>query len=274
MVLTLENILTHIDEAGVCDIEEKFVEWSSRNTPDEEAAFYAMLVVGLTAGAELLDILCSFSGLAKRCRATVDKIKVKKYELFGNKQTAAMVGLSGLADLKQMCETIIKPGGAEGLSAFWGYYVLLALAESGETDIALDIIREYWGAMLDLGATIFWEDFDIKWAENAYRIDELPQKGKNDAHGDFGKFCYTQLRHSLCHGWASGPTSFLSRHVLGIKPIEPGYKKIQIEPHLGNLAYAEGKIPTPYGVITVRHERNDKDVKIDMSVPDGVEIIN
>lgn len=273
LVLTLENILTHIDEAGVCDIEEKFVEWSSRNTPDEEAAFYAMLVVGLTAGAELLDILRSFPELAKRCRTTADKIKARKYKLFGNKQVAAMVGLSGLADLKQICETIIKLGGAEGLSAFWGYYVLMALAELGETDFALDIIREYWGAMLDLGATAFWEDFDIKWAENAYRIDELPQKDKNDAHGDFGKFCYTQLRHSLCHGWASGPTSFLSRHILGIKPIEPGYKKIKIEPHLGKLSYAEGKIPTQYGVIRVRYERNDKDVKTGISVPDGIELI-
>lgn len=93
-------------------------------------------------------------------------------------------------------------------------------------------------------------------------------------NGDFGKFCYTQLRHSLCHGWASGPTSFLSRHVLGIKPIEEGYKKIKIEPHLGALVYAEGKIPTPYGMIMVRHERTDKDVKTDMSVPDGLEIVN
>ena len=150
---------------------------------------------------------------------------------------------------------------------------VFALAELGETDFALDIIREYWGAMLDLGATTFWEDFDIKWGENAYRIDELPQKGKNDAHGDFGKFCYKQLRHSLCHGWASGPTSFLSRHILGIKPIEPGYKKIKIESHLGELAYAEGKIPTPYGEIMVRHEKNDKDIKTDINIPDGVEII-
>lgn len=232
-----------------------------------------MLIVGLTAGAELVDILGSSGALAEQCRTAIDRIKSRHFELFGNKQAAAMIGLSGLADLKQICETIIKPGGAEGLSAFWGYYVLLALAELGETDFALDIIREYWGAMIDLGATTFWEDFDIKWGENAYRIDELPQKGKNDVHGDFGKFCYKQLRHSLCHGWASGPTSFLSRHILGIKPIEPGYKKIKIEPHLGELAYAEGKIPTPYGEIMVRHEKNDKDIKTDISIPDGVEII-
>lgn len=270
----LKNTLSHIDENGLCDISERFVEWSNRDTPDEEAAFYAMLIVGLTAGAELLDVLGSSGALAEQCRAVIDQIRLQNYELFGNKQAAAMIGLSGLMDIKRVCDTVIKPGGAEGLSAFWGYYVLWALAAAGETEFALNIIREYWGAMLDLGATTFWEDFDIKWTENAYRIDELPQKGKNDAHGDFGKFCYTQLRHSLCHGWASGPTSFLSRHVLGIKAIEPGYKKIKIEPHLGALVYAEGKIPTPYGVITVRHERNDKDVKTEIKVPDGVEIVN
>ena len=27
--------------------------------------------------------------------------------------------------------------------------------------MALDVIRTYWGAMLDLGATTFWEDFNI-----------------------------------------------------------------------------------------------------------------
>lgn len=270
----LKNALSHIDKNGLCDIPERFVEWSNRDTPNEEAAFYAMLAVGLTAGAELLDILGGSGTLSGQCRTAIDKIKARHFELFGNKQAAAMIGLSGLRDIKQVCDTVIKPGGAEGLSAFWGYYVLWALAAVEETEFALNMIREYWGAMIDLGATTFWEDFDIKWAENAYRIDELPQQGKNDAHGDFGKFCYTQLRHSLCHGWSSGPTSFLSRHVLGIKPIEAGYKKIKIEPHLGTLVYAEGKIPTPYGVITVRHERNEKDVKTDIRVPEGVEIVN
>ena len=28
---------------------------------------------------------------------------------------------------------------------------------------ALDIIRDYWGGMLDMGATSFWEDFDLAW---------------------------------------------------------------------------------------------------------------
>lgn len=268
----LGNTLSHIDENGVCDIDDKFVEWSNRDTPDEAAAFYAMLIVGLTAGAELLGILDGSGALAGQCEVAVDRIRSRHYELFGNKQAAAMAALSGLKDVKQVCDTVIKPGGAEGLSTFWGYYVLWTLAAAGETEFALDVIREYWGAMIDLGATTFWEDFDIKWAENAYRIDELPQEGKKDAHGDYGKFCYTQFRHSLCHGWASGPTSFLSRHILGVKAVEPGYRKIKIEPHLGNLTYAEGKIPTPYGVIEVRHELVNGQVKTKLSSPEDVEV--
>ena len=270
----LKNIISHTDEYGCCDIEEKFVEWSSKDTPDEETAFYAMLINGLTAGAELLGILGGSDELAGMCRETIERIGARKYELFGNKQTAAMAALCGLKDIKNVCSKIICPGGAEGLSAFWGYYVLQALDESGETDAALEIIRRYWGGMLDMGATTFWEDFDIKWAENAFRIDELPREGKKDVHGDCGRFCYTGFRHSLCHGWASGPTSFLSRRILGIKPTEPGYKKIIIDPHLGGLDYAEGKIPTPHGVITVRHENTPDGIKTDICVPDGVEIIN
>lgn len=43
---------------------------------------------------------------------------------------------------------------------------------------------------------------------------------------------------------------------------------------MGALVYAEGKIPTPYGVITVQHEMADGEVKTTVSVPEGVEIVN
>ncbi len=269
----LKNILSHINDDGCCNIRDKFVEWSNKDAYDEETAFYAVLVMGLTAGSELLGILGGSDELAVRCTEAIERIKARNYVLFGNKQAAAMAGLCGLKDIKNVCSKIIRPGGAKGLSAFWGYYVLQALDEAGETEFALEVMRRYWGGMLDMGATTFWEDFDIDWAENAFRIDELPQEGKKDVHGDCGRFCYTKFRHSLCHGWASGPTSFLSRRILGVKPAEPGYKKIIIEPHLGSLDYAEGKIPTPHGVIAVHHEKTSDGVKTNICVPDGVEVV-
>ena len=70
-------------------------------------------------------------------------------------------------------------------------------------------MKEYYGAMLDKGATTFFEDFDLDWIKNSCRIDELLKGNQLDLHGDFGKFCYKGFRHSLCHGWSVGPISFL-----------------------------------------------------------------
>ena len=95
--------------------------------------------------------------------------------------------------------------------------MLEALAKAGEYEKAIDIINTFWGAMLDLGATTFWEDFNLDWIPNAAPIDEPVPAGKKDIHGDFGAYCYPGFRHSLCHGWSSGPTTWLSDHVLGIK---------------------------------------------------------
>ena len=95
-----------------------------------------------------------------------------------------------------------------------------------------------------------------------------------DIHSSYGNYCYKGFRHSLCHGWASGPTTWLSAHVLGVKVLEPGCKKVAIEPHLGNLKWAKGTFPTPYGVIKISH-KVDADGKVisDVQAPQGVEIV-
>jgi hypothetical protein len=159
------------------------------------------------------------------------------------------------------------------MSTFYGYYVLQARALAGDYQGAMDCIRQYWGAMLDLGATTFWEDFDLDWTQNAGRIDELVPAGKKDIHGDFGNYCYKGFRHSLCHGWASGPTAWLSEHVLGVGVVESGCRVVRIEPHLGDLTWVEGTFPTPMGVIKVRHDKQaDGTIRSDIQAPAGVRI--
>jgi hypothetical protein len=152
--------------------------------------------------------------------------------------------------------------------------MLQAMAKAGNYQGAMDIIKTYWGAMLDLGATTFWEDFNMDWLPNAGRIDELVPEGKKDIHGDYGAYCYIGFRHSLSHGWASGPTSWLTEHVLGVKVIEAGCKTLKIEPHLGDLKFAEGSFPTPYGVVKIRHTKlANGQVKSDIQAPKQVKVI-
>jgi len=162
----------------------------------------------------------------------------------------------------------------QGVSTFYGYYMLEARAKADDIQGAINTIRDYWGGMLDMGATSFWEDFNVEWMKNAFRIDELPVAGKKDIHGDFGEFCYQGFRHSLCHGWASGPAPWLIAHVLGIQIAEVGCKTMRVKPFLGDLEWAEGSFPTPRGVIKVRHERQpDGSIKSAVSAPDGVNLI-
>lgn len=58
------------------------------------------------------------------------------------------------------------------MSTFMGYYILSARAMAGDIQGCLDCVREYWGGMLSLGATTFWEDL-YRWMENGAPIDEL-----------------------------------------------------------------------------------------------------
>jgi hypothetical protein len=56
--------------------------------------------------------------------------------------------------------------------------------------------------------------------------------------------------------------------------IEPGSKVIRIRPNLGDLAFAEGSFPTPYGVVTVKHVKQaDGSIKSEIKAPKEVKII-
>ena len=103
-------------------------------------------------------------------------------------------------------------GGAKGFSTFMSYYVLSAIASRDET-LAIELMKEYYGAMIDRGATTFWEDFNIEWLDGSGRIDEVPTD-KRDIHGDYGAHCYVGYRHSLCHGWSAGVVKFIKEHCL------------------------------------------------------------
>lgn len=271
----LERTVLLIDDSGSFTYDgNMFADWSSYNTPYAKTGVIATVALALKNGAELARILKNFS-LAEKCAQAYNRIDRSKLTYDGSKQVAALVAVSGLESYGKINKNILSENPLEGLSTFIGGYVLQARAEAGDIDGALEIIRKYWGAMLDFGATTFWEDFDLSWTENASPIDAPVPDGKKDIHGDFGRFCYKQFRHSLCHGWASSPTWFLTKYVLGVRVLEPGCKKLCIKPCLSNLEYAKGKYPTPYGTVTVEHIKDTSGkIKTTVDAPEEIEICN
>lgn len=238
------------------------------------AGYQALMVMAMEAGAEIGGWLGDRQ-MQSECRGALRRLRRHVPDHLRNKQAAAMLVLAGLADPGKVCRTVIARGGAEGFSTFYGYYMLEALAEGGLYDEALQIISNYWGAMLDLGATTFWEDLNYAHAAGAARIDEPVPAGKFDIHAESGAYCYKGLQPQPLPRLASGPHSPGFRgHVLGIVPLEPGCKSVAVRPHLGHLKWAEGTFPTPWGVIRVRHERGaDGKVSTSVSAPDGVRVV-
>ena len=271
----VNHLLTKIDKKGRELLDgNRFLDWpSSENQQGVNAGLHALMTMAMDCGEELFTIL-EDADMAAKCKDAAKRLRNYKPAHNHSKQGASLMALAGLMDAQKANKDVLSVGGSKNFSTFYGYYMLCAMAKAGDYTGALDRIREYWGGMLDLGATTFWEDFDIEWMHNAARIDELVPEGKVDVHGSYGNYCYKYFRHSLCHGWASGPTAWLSEHVLGIQVVEPGCKVIRINPNLGDLQWVEGTFPTPYGIITVRHEKqSDGSVKSTVDAPDEIKLL-
>ncbi len=271
----LKLLSTKIDDSGKEILEGgRFLDWpSSDNIPAIHAGLQSLMVMTFQAGAEMSKTLGNHE-MTELCQATVSKLKKHIPGFSESKQAAALMALSGLVTPEEANTEILAKDGVHKMSTFYGYYMLEARAKAGDFQGAIDNIREYWGGMLDMGATTFWEDFDITWMDNAGRIDEMPVEGKTDIHRAYGDYCYVGLRHSFCHGWASGPTSWLSQYVLGVQVVEPGCKVLKIDPHLGDLQWVEGSFPTPFGVVKIRHDKMpDGKIKSKVDAPKGVKIL-
>lgn len=273
----LEKTFDHV-LSGMKDgqwVAGNFLDWPTKH--NDAAATAGTQALALMAARETV-FLAETAGrttLADKARAMAAELSRLRPNPHGAKSAAAMLALAELRDPKEMFAQVLGANGHAGVSTFYGHYMLEAMSAAGEDQRALDTVRDYWGAMLDLGATSFWENFDFAWAENAFRIDELPVPGKRDIHGDFGEFCYPGFRHSLCHGWSCGPATWCIRHILGIRPNDVGCRHVEMHPFLGDLDWAEGAMAlSGGGAVHVRVVRQaDGTLTTTVNAPSGVEIV-
>ena len=247
--------------------QDLFFDWPSKDNPEAtEAGVYALLAIALRVGGRLCRTVGE-DATATKCDNTSALLGNEARDHHGMKQVAATMYLAGHLSNERAGEFLTKNGG-EGMSTFHSYYLLKAVTQSVGIEPALEMLKEYYGGMLDAGATTFWEDFDLAWLRDGARIDRMLSNGEYDIHAENGKFCYAGLRHSLCHGWSAGPVAFLADTVLGIEILEAGCRKVSVKPQLGSLEWAKGSYPTPYGDITVSVTKDG----VEISAPAEVEV--
>ena len=203
----LEGLIQQMDgcvkEDGALAYPFLFVDWPTHETPYAEQGSRAINIMAVKKAIALLKAFDRDTTLAEDILSRLLKVEIEcgdKKQVIGLKYFA--VGINE-EEKKRLVE-----GNARGMSTFMSYYILKAVA-SFDKQKAVEMMKEYYGAMLDKGATSFFEDFDMDWVENTCRIDEFPKEGEKDIHGDFGKYCYVGFRHSLCHGWSAGVVTFI-----------------------------------------------------------------
>ena len=113
-------------------------------------------------------------------------------------------------------------------SPYLNFYLLQALARLDLAKDALDLIRRYWGEMLRRGASTWWKSFNPSWTKNT-----IPTNG-------------------LCSGASGAPTYFLPAEILGVKPSMPESTVVIIQPRLGDLVWAKGRVLTSGSVMSPR----------------------
>lgn len=147
---------------------------------------------------------------------------------------------------------LIKEADSHLRTGFLGTPLLTqVLQEAGRSDVIYDLLFKEtypsWFYSINNGATTTWE----RW--NSYSIEE----GFNP-----------QGMNSLNH-YAYGTVSrWFYEGILGIKPAEPGFKTITIEPQFGHqLNQASGSYTTPQGTVKVNWTTQNQQLNLTLSVP-------
>lgn len=80
-------------------------------------------------------------------------------------------------------------------------------------------------------------------------------------------------QRSDCHGWGSVPLYEFTAEILGVKPGKPGYRQLRIEPKIGPLTWAKGKVATPVGLVEVEWMRTDEgEFELLIHAPDNIPV--
>ena len=148
---------------------------------------------------------------------------------------AVLSGLAAPATWPQLRELLQSQRFA---SPYMEKYVLEALFQLDAPDAALARMRERFGPMIENDGSTLWEHWDA----------------------DFG---------SLNHAWSGGPLTLLSAKVAGIAPLEAGFARFAVRPQPGDLGFVRCRVPTRYGFIQTRWERDQNGAAFEISVPPG-----
>ncbi|HRG94393.1 MAG TPA: trehalase family glycosidase, partial [Chitinophagaceae bacterium] len=236
-----------------------FIDWAAGLSKKGEVSFEQLLLARSLETMALCAALVNDKTGEANYRTMAANTKKKLFDIYWNEQKKALVhsrvdgkqteNVTRYANMfaiffdyfseqqkQEVKKSVLLNDNIQKITTpYMRFYELEALCAMGEQPFVLNEMKNYWGGMLQLGATSFWEEYN-------------PTKKGAEHYAMYGR----EFGKSLCHAWGASPIYLLGKYYLGVKPLSAGYATYEVVPNLGGLQWMEGKVPTPEGEILLK----------------------
>ncbi len=130
-------------------------------------------------------------------------------------------------------------------------FVLKALFRNGYEVKALQLIRERYNRLYRRG----YQTLPEEWS---HRMSVRQSQ-------------WISRWRSVVQDAACVPAAIIFSEILGINPLAPQFRKIEIKPLVLLLEHASGVIPTPQGKVSVNWEKRDGEIYVSVGIPGDIE---
>ncbi|QAR70863.1 alpha-rhamnosidase [Pediococcus acidilactici] len=244
-----------------------FVDWSPIDKEGPVAAEQMFLLQALKAMAVTKKVLGKTAD-AQHYQQRFDQLKQNVWKYFWDEASGAFIDsyeskrrhvtrhanilavLFAVVDRRQqqlILDRVLLNDRVTALTTpYFKFFEQDALCKLGQYDQVYQTIKEYWGAMVEKGATTVWEEYDPQVSGDAQYA----------MYGDpFGK--------SLCHTWGASPVYLLGRYFFGLRPTQAGYTTFEIQPHLAYFQKLHGQLPIKDGLVHFKVSRGQLAITCD-----------
>ncbi len=148
---------------------------------------------------------------------------------------AILTGIVSSEEMKYIGKQLLLDTSLAPASIYFKYYLHQSLIKAGMGNDYVDWLGN-WRENIQMGMTT-WAETDV----NTTRSD--------------------------CHAWGASPNIEFFRTVLGIDSDAPGFAKLKIEPHLGEISSIGGEVPHPNGKVSVHYTRKQGKWSMNINLP-------
>jgi alpha-L-rhamnosidase len=267
-----------------------FVDWAMTERAEVTGAVDALYAAALDDYARLLDFVGAAAGEAERVRALAARTRAA-FELLWDEARGVYVDAAGAAGPRRRVSQQTNAMAIIGSCAppeRWARMLAFVLDPGRPvvTPVERMMRTGQSGQLIDPATVVAFDPETNVVAAQPFFSHFLHQAvvlaGRRDLIPELCRRWWPQIASgnttigelwdgpadivSRAHAWSCTPTYDLSTHVLGVRPLAPGYTRAELRPHFGPLERLSGRVPTPLGPIEIDLTRDGGAITIPVGI--------